>query len=65
VTRFRVEIVPVVLDQIREQVVFISRHSVTNALAWEDRVLSALEGLAEFQGHAIDKAAHDRISGSP
>jgi plasmid stabilization system protein ParE len=56
-----VEIVPEVLDDIREQVRFIAQDSIDNALAWEDRVMAALAGLADFHGHALDAETGGRL----
>lgn len=49
------------MRQISEQVLYISRDSVDNALAWESRLLSAINELAETHGHAIDAAASERF----
>ena len=61
--RLKVQITDVILAKIREQVHFIAQDSIENALAWEDRLLAAIEGLGEFHGHAIDEEARDRIGG--
>jgi plasmid stabilization system protein ParE len=61
--RFKVIIAPVALDQIHEQVRYIARDSVDNALAWEDRVLAAIESLKDYHGHAVDENAAERVGG--
>jgi plasmid stabilization system protein ParE len=50
-----------VREQIREQVLYIARDSIDHALAWEDRLAAAIEGLADFHGHTIDQDASARL----
>ena len=50
-----------VKEQIRAQVRYIARDSVDNALAWEDRVRAALDGLGDAHGHAVDEDASRRV----
>jgi plasmid stabilization system protein ParE len=57
----RLTIAPIVHSQIREQMFFIARDSIDNALAWEDRVRDAIKGLATFSGYAVDEDASDRL----
>jgi len=64
VKRLQVQITDTTLTKIREQVHFIARDSIENALAWEDRLLAAIEGLGDFHGHAIDEDARARIGGT-
>ncbi len=61
--RLQVQIAESTLAKIREQTLFIAEDSIENALAWEDRLLAAIEGLGEFHGHAIDEDACARIGG--
>ena len=62
--RLQVQITDATLAKIREQVHFIARDSIENALAWEDRLLAVIEGLGYFHGHAIDEDARARIGGT-
>jgi len=64
VKRLQVQITDATLAKIREQVHFIARDSIENALAWEDRLLAVIEGLGYFHGHAIDEDARARIGGT-
>ncbi len=50
-----------VQEQILEQVLFIAEDSIDNALAWEQRLLSALNALGDMHGHAIDEGASERL----
>ncbi len=59
--RYRVIYAPVVSHQIEAQVLFIARGSIDSALAWEDRLRQAIDGLAEFNGYAFDEDASDRL----
>ena len=61
--RLKVHVSPGVTEQIQEQVFYIAQDSTDNALAWEDRLLAALESLGDFHGHAIDEQAVDRLGG--
>lgn len=54
VKRLQVQITDATLAKIREQLHFIARDSIENALAWKDRLLTAIEGLGDLHGHAID-----------
>ncbi len=49
-----------VKSQILQQVLYISKDSIDNALAWEDRVQAAIMGLGDFHNHAADDAASER-----
>jgi hypothetical protein len=49
-----------VQNQILEQVLYIARHSVENALAWEDRLRAAVKGIGGLSGHAVDEEASRR-----
>lgn len=51
----------VVQSQINEQVLYIARDSIENALAWESRLDEAIRGLADTAGYAIDENASDRL----
>lgn len=62
--RFIVHIADGVKRQIREQVLFIAGDSIDNALAWEDRLSAAIDGLADFHGHAVDEVTSDRLGGT-
>jgi plasmid stabilization system protein ParE len=62
VKKLRVNTPSEVRQQIREQVLYIARDSVDNALAWEDRPAAAIDGLADFHGHAIDEEASKRLA---
>lgn len=59
--RLPVIVPPEVKELIRDQVRYIARHSIDNALAWEDRVRSALDSLGEVHAHAIDEDASRRV----
>ncbi len=53
---------PVVQEQLRAQVLYIARDSIDNAIAWEERLRSAIKGIGELGGgHAIDEDAGERI----
>ena len=52
--RYEVIVVPEVEDQIREQVIFIARHSVDNALAWEQRLRDAIDSIGILPGYSVD-----------
>ncbi len=60
-TRKQLTIAPAVHDQIADQVLHIAQHSVDNAFAWESRLKSAIQNLAEFHGYAIDEDASGRL----
>jgi plasmid stabilization system protein ParE len=47
--------------QIDEHVFRIAIHSINNALAWEARVRTAVAGLADVPGYAVDEDASDRV----
>jgi hypothetical protein len=53
--QYRVLIAPVVKQQIREQMMYIAQHSVDHALAWEDRLQSAIKELAFFSGYSVGR----------
>ena len=58
----RVMIVPLVREQIREQVEYIAGDSLDNALAWEKRLRGFILGLGSTGGiHAEDRAASARL----
>jgi plasmid stabilization system protein ParE len=61
VKRLRVFISAAVYGQIEEIVNYIALDSVDNAVAWQERLLFALNALSEKHGHAIDEAASKRI----
>ena len=50
-----------VQSQIDEQVLYIARDSIDNALAWESRLDDAIRGLADTAGYAVDENASDRL----
>jgi plasmid stabilization system protein ParE len=62
VKRLKVSLSDDVKMQIREQVLYIASDSVDNALAWEDRLRAAINGLAAFSGHPIDENATPRVN---
>lgn len=43
--QYRLIVAPIVHQQIREQVIYIDQDSIDPALAWEDRLQNATEGL--------------------
>lgn len=60
--RYGVVIPPIVQEQIRAQVLHIAQDSIDNALAWEDRLRSAIQSLGRLPGrHPVDEAASDRL----
>lgn len=60
--RYRVVIPKIVEEQLRAQVMHIARDSVDNALAWEERLRAAIEGIGQLAGgHAVDEDASERI----
>ena len=58
--RYKVIIPADVKQQLRQQVLYIARGSVDNALAWEDRVRDTMAALRDFHGHAVDEEAGER-----
>ena len=50
---------PVVEGLIADQVFQIAAYSVANARAWKARLDSAINGLSEVNGYAIDEEASD------
>jgi plasmid stabilization system protein ParE len=46
--RYRLIVAPIVQSQIREKALYIARDSPENALAWENRLRTAIKGLAKF-----------------
>lgn len=52
--RYRVVIPKHVLDQVYAQVLYIAQDSIDNALAWEARVMGAIDRLGENPGFARD-----------
>jgi plasmid stabilization system protein ParE len=59
--RLAVEILPAVEASICEQVVYIAQDSIDRALAWEVRLRTMIEDLADFHGHAVDHATSRRL----
>ncbi len=59
--RLTIIIAPNVQEQITDQVLHIAQDSIDNALAWEDRLRVAIEGIGEMPGYAIDEDASDRL----
>ena len=59
--RWTVVVATPVRHQITEQVLFIAADSIDNALAWEQRLEVAIQGLADVTGYAIDEDATDRL----
>ena len=53
---YRVQLSPVVIQQIREQVFYIARVSIDRALQWEDRLQAAVQSLSTTHGHNVDDA---------
>ncbi len=47
--------------QIQRQMLYIAQDSIDNALAWEDRVMTAIFGLGDFHGHALDTDMGTRL----
>jgi plasmid stabilization system protein ParE len=64
VKRLTVNVSQEVEQQIREQVFYIANDSLDNALAWEGRLLSALDHLGEVHGHSVDEDASRRLGGT-
>lgn len=58
--RYRVTIAPVVVEQIRAQVLHVAADSIDNAFAWEDRLNQAIRNLGEMPGFAVDEEASAR-----
>jgi plasmid stabilization system protein ParE len=58
--RFTVRVSPDAQEQILEQVFYIARDSVDNALAWEVRVRAAMNSIGDAPGHAVDEDASRR-----
>jgi plasmid stabilization system protein ParE len=61
VKNYDLTIAPVVSHQIREQVFYIAQHSIDYALAWEDRLATAIQGLSDMPGYAVDEEASQRL----
>lgn len=59
--RLLVIISPTVYRQVDQIVCYIANDSIDRALAWEERLLAALNWLAEVHGHAIDEDASERL----
>ena len=59
--RLKVIIPPRVQEQITVQVLRIAEDSIDNALAWEDRIGSAIEGIGDVPGNAVDEDASTRL----
>lgn len=60
-SRWSVNTPPAVEDLVTEQVLFIARHSIDNALAWESRLRAAIRTLADTPMMPIDPDASDRL----
>lgn len=59
---YRLIIPPIVQDQIWQQVLYIARDSIDNALAWEDRLRTEIRQIGSLPtGYAIDQAASVRL----
>jgi plasmid stabilization system protein ParE len=62
VKKLRVIIPPIVQEQILAQVLYIARDSIDHALAWEDRLRTAINRIGMMpKGNAVDAAASARI----
>ena len=61
-SRWTVNTPPNVEDLIEEQVLYIARHSVDNALAWEARLRLAVRSLVDTPMLSIDPDASQRMS---
>ncbi|HZZ44678.1 MAG TPA: hypothetical protein VFE58_17210 [Tepidisphaeraceae bacterium] len=56
--RYRVIVAPIVLEQIRDQMLYIAQDSINNALAWEDRLRAEMKSIGGLgSGHVIDEVA--------
>jgi plasmid stabilization system protein ParE len=51
---------PIVREHIADPIRYIARHSIDNALKWDDRLQAVLNALGSFHGHAIDVEASRR-----
>lgn len=58
---YRVIISAEAQEQITAQVFYIAKDSIPNALRWEARLQSAIDGLADVPGHAVDEQASQRL----
>jgi plasmid stabilization system protein ParE len=61
VNQLRVIVNESIQRSIRDQVLYIARHSVKNAKDWEKRLYSAIDSLADHPGHALDEDASERL----
>ena len=60
--KHRVRVPRNVQEQIDAQIEYIERHSLHNALAWEERLRAAILGIGPVAGaHPIDKDASERL----
>lgn len=59
--RLTVIIAPAVEDQITAHVFRIAADSVDNALAWEDRIRTAIDNIGDAPGLAIDEAGWGNV----
>jgi plasmid stabilization system protein ParE len=59
--RLRVVVSPSVDYQILDQVIHIAKHSIDNALAWEQRLRKAIRAIGEAPFTAIDEDATKRL----
>jgi plasmid stabilization system protein ParE len=61
VRRYRLWIREKVKKQITDQVEYIARDSIENALKWEERLRVAFEKIAENPRYAVDEEATRRV----
>ena len=61
--RYTVDVTPGVEEQIGRQVLHIAEDSIGHALAWEGRLRTAINSLADVHGYAVDEDASDRAGG--
>lgn len=59
--QYRVVISPHVYAKIMAQLDYIAEDSLTNAVAWHDRLLNAIEALGEHAGFTVDEEASERV----
>jgi plasmid stabilization system protein ParE len=64
VNKYTVIVSPTVADEVHAQALFISRDSVSRAIAWEDRLLAEINAIGELPADAVDPDASARY-GSP
>jgi plasmid stabilization system protein ParE len=61
VKRFTLIIAPKVQEEITAQVLRIAQDSVENAIRWENRLRSAVEGIGNMPGYSFDEDATRRL----